>query len=101
MDRVCNHELLKIYNIAGELLTSEYLDKLVLELQDELDICLKCTFSDLAMKYHLPKLFIQRAIEERLDTLLMRGIVKGEEIVTEGFVETLRSKVRGMLRGAI
>jgi len=40
-------------------------------------------------------------LEDRLGTFLVRGIIKGEGIVTEGFVETVRAKVRGMLRGAI
>jgi len=83
--------------LTGELITEWYLDRVCLELNEELHSGEGlCTTGQLASRFNLPVKTLQQMIEKRLGTIL-KATFKGGLLYTEVYERKQTAKIRGVL----
>ena len=90
----------ELININGQLFTNKYLDDICEEINEELQQRHKVPVSDLSLKFSLPHEFVTRSISQRLDTII-QGNIQNNFLITKSYQNTIKSQLRGVLRGSI
>jgi len=90
----------EVVNMNGQLLTNRYLDEICEEVNEDLQQRHKIPLSDVALKYNLPHEFLLRALSVRLDTII-QGNIQNNFLITKSYQNTIKSQLRGVLRGCV
>ena len=85
--------------VDDNLLSSEYLDRLCDEINEELFQKDELNFADLAIKYNFSIAFISNEIQKRLG-IVIDGVLSEDKsgIITQKYLKVMSAKVRGLLR---
>ena len=84
--------------VSGEIISKEYLDGVVEEINKTLEDVGQLSVVDVATRFSLPAAFMKAALDARAGSLL-EGQLKGNEIFTEAFVDRHKARVRGAFAG--
>jgi len=90
----------ELTNMNGQLLTNRYLDDICEEINEDLQQRHKIPLSDIALKYNLPHEFLVRALSMRLETII-QGQMQNNFLITKSYQNTIKSQLRGVLRGCV
>lgn len=85
--------------IDDTLISSQYLDRLCEEINEELSLKDELNFADLAIKHNFGLKFLTAEIEKRLGSVI-DGVLNEDRtgIMTEKYLKLVRAKAKGMLR---
>jgi hypothetical protein len=85
--------------IDNTLISSQYLDRLCEEINEDLSLKDELNFADLAIKHNFGLKFLTAEIEKRLGSVI-DGVMNEDKtgIMTEKYLKLIRSKAKGMLR---
>lgn len=85
--------------IEDTLISSEYLDMLCDEINEELNSKDELNFAELSIKYNFSIKFITNEIEKRLGSVI-DGVLSEDKtgIMTDKYVKIVKARARGMLR---
>ncbi|GAX74437.1 hypothetical protein CEUSTIGMA_g1886.t1 [Chlamydomonas eustigma] len=87
-----------IMEAQGELLTQQYFDSLAAEVDEMLQEAGVVTMADLALQYNLGAELLAAAVGRRVGSAI-RGKLEGGLIYTPAYIRSIKSRLRGALRG--
>jgi hypothetical protein len=90
----------EVFLLDGQLFTNSYFDTIAEEINEDLQLRHIIELSELAIKYSLPNEQLVRALSSRMETLI-QGNIKNNTLITFSYQNTVRSQLRGVLRGAL
>lgn len=99
LDLVCS-KFPDIYRLDDFLFTGLYIDSICEEINEDLQQKMHIPLIDLSSKFMFPVEFIRNMIDRKSGTII-QGVVNGDNLTTLSYIQTMLSKLRGILRASI
>jgi len=96
LEHICKADS-SLRRLHGDLLSNQYIQTVVQEIEEDLAECGCLAVSDLAAKYNLPADFIRESVLARVGS--SSAVIKQNSIYTGTHAARLEARVRGALRG--
>ena len=89
-----------IYRLDDFLFTGQYIDSICEEINEELQQKMHIELIEISSKFTFPMEFIKNMLEKKSGTII-QGLIAGEKLTTLSYIQTMLSKLRGILRATI
>ena len=99
LDLVCN-KFPDIYRLDDFLFTGLYIDSICEEINEDLQQKMHIPLIDISSKFMFPVEFIRNMIDRKSGTII-QGVVNGDNLTTLSYIQTMSSKLRGILRASV
>ena len=99
LDLVCS-KFPDIYRLDDFLFTGLYIDSICEEINEDLQQKMHIPLIDISSKFMFPVDFIRNMIDRKSGAII-QGVVNGDNLTTLSYIQTMSSKLRGILRAAI
>lgn len=99
LDNVCC-KFSDIYRLDDFLFTGFYLDSICEEINEALQQHMYIPLIELSSKFAFPIEFLKNTIEKKTGSII-QGLISGDKLTTFSYLETMKSKLKGVLRASI
>jgi len=99
LDLVCS-KFPDIYRLDDFLFTGIYIDSICEEVNEELQQKMHIPLIDISSKFMFPVDFVRNMIERKSVTII-QGVVATDKLTTLSYIQTMFSKLKGILRASI
>ena len=99
LDMVCS-KFEDIYRLDDYLFTGEYIDSICEEINEDLQQKMHVPLTDISSKFSFPLEYVKNMLERKAGTII-QGVISGEKLTTVSYIQTMQSKLKGILRASI
>lgn len=89
-----------LYRLNDFLFTGDYIDSICEQVNEDLQQKMHVPLVDISSKFNFPVEFIKGMLVKKIGGII-QGVSEGGKLTTFSYVQTMRAKIRGVLRGSI